>query len=83
MAKRRSSQVKTRMPVLMAAVGAGAGFLIGWLLPMMLSSLLEFSPDRADQLSWCCMTPLLTIAGGLAGFFYGRQLDQQQGPPKR
>ena len=84
MAKRKSSQVKTRMPVLMAALGAGAGFLIGWLLPMILVSLVEASPDRADRAA-CCMVPLLVIAGGVGGLFYGRQLEQQQqgSPPRR
>ena len=78
----RSSQVKTRMPVLMAVVGAGAGFLIGYLLPMLVINLAGVSPDRADQAS-CCMIPVLMIAGGVGGFFYGRQMNQQQAPPKR
>lgn len=78
----KTPPVKTRLPVLMAAVGAGAGFLIAYLLPMLIIDVAGVSPDRADQAS-CCMIPLLVIAGGVGGFFYGRQMEQQKAPPRR
>lgn len=65
-----------RLPVILAIAGAGVGFLVGYLLPMLVVNLAGVRAETGDMAA-CCMVPLLTIAGGVGGFFYGRDLDRK------
>ncbi len=71
----------SRTPMLAAVVGAGAGFLVGYLLPLALTSIEAIRSGVGQDNTGaviCCTAPLLTIAGGVGGFLFGKRLDQQK-----
>ncbi len=63
----------------MAIIGAAAGFVIGYLLPMLVMYVetrrTGYDAGNAGVLI-CCTVPLLTIAGAFAGRFVGRRMDR-------